>query len=176
MQAMSEMPKPEVLEAIAALQRLAELFIERRERLARSVGLTVEQWRVLQEIGGEGFMPSLFARERQCSPAAVSKTIRQLLDKGAIAVEVSAHDGRQRSYRLTPTGRALLARLNRARQRAIRAVWQDLPPGQLKQFSDFSGELARRLEAYSAQEMQAERYTNARRATPNGHALRSRKA
>ena len=43
--------------AIEALQRLAELFEARREQLAREADLTMSQWRVLEEIASEDFMP-----------------------------------------------------------------------------------------------------------------------
>ncbi len=141
---------PEVLAAIRALQRLAELFEERRGQLAREAGLTVQQWRVLEEISDEHFMPSMFARERESSAAAVSKILRQLLDRDLIAATICPDDGRQRRYALTAEGRKAMKRLRAARQKAIQAVWSDLDAGQLAAFSDFSSELSRRLEAYGA--------------------------
>ena len=48
--------------AIANLQRLAEAFAERRRQLAAGIDLTEAQWRVLEEVGDEDFLPSLFAR------------------------------------------------------------------------------------------------------------------
>jgi DNA-binding MarR family transcriptional regulator len=145
--------KPEtpegVLSAIGALQRLSELFQQRREQLAREAGLSVQQWRVLEEISGEHFMPSLFARERESSPAAVSKIIRLLLDKGVVAVAVSEADGRHREYALTPAGRRVMGRLRAARQRAIVAVWGGLDHDGLRQFTEFSSRLIRRLEEYA---------------------------
>ena len=69
--------------AIASLQRLAEAFAERRRQLAAEAELTETQWRVLEGIGGEGFLPSMFARQRDVSAAAVSRTLRQLLERYA---------------------------------------------------------------------------------------------
>ena len=66
------------------------------EQLAQSVGLTEHQWGVLEEISTEHFMPSMFARQRDSTPAAVSKTLRQLIDKGLIEVKLNKSDGRQR--------------------------------------------------------------------------------
>src|SRR5688572_13926862 len=97
---MSTVQEP-ILDSIEQLQRLADLFVQRREQLARAVGLTVQQWHVLEEISDEHFMPSMFARSRESSAAAVSKIIRQLLDKGLVAVAVDAKDGRVRRYTLT---------------------------------------------------------------------------
>ena len=147
MSALSSHREQRIGEAILALQELAEVFQRRREVLAREAGLTVEQWRVLEEIEGDGFMPSLFARERQRSRAAVSKIIRQLLDKGIVKASVSQRDGRQRTYRLTAKGRAAMERLRRGRQRAIDEVWSRFDARQLEFFTRFSRELWQGLDA-----------------------------
>jgi DNA-binding MarR family transcriptional regulator len=139
-------------EAIANLQRLTALVAARREQLARQTGLTVAQWEVLEGISDEHFMPSLFARERESSPAAVSKILRQLLEKGLIRVRISRTDGRQRRYALTPRGRRTMAALRAARERAIQAIWMDLSPRELDGFNRFSGKLATRLETHIGQQ------------------------
>jgi DNA-binding MarR family transcriptional regulator len=138
-----------IREAIGNLGRLAEVFLDRREQLAREAGLSVPQWQVLEEIVEEHFMPSMFARKRESSPAAVSKILRQLLDKGLVSVAVSPNDGRQREYELTPEGREALERVREARRRAIEAVWLDLDPDEVGRFSVFSDRLIQRLEAYA---------------------------
>ena len=91
--------------AIACLQRLAGLLAERRAQIARSVELTEQQWAVLEEISTEHFMPSLFAKQRESSAAAVSKILRQLLAKGLVSVQLGEEDGRQRRYELTAKGK-----------------------------------------------------------------------
>jgi DNA-binding MarR family transcriptional regulator len=138
--------------AIGRLQRLAELFRQRRGQLARSAGLSEQQWRVLEEIATEHFMPSMFARGRESTAAAVSRIIRQLLDKGLIAVSVSKHDGRQRTYVLTARGTRTLESLRERRRRAIDTVWMDLDPDALAAFSRFSEDLIGRLETYARQQ------------------------
>ena len=143
-------PTPTVHRAIGQLQRLAELFGKRRAQLARGVGLTEQQWRVLEEIATERFMPSMFARDRRSSAAAVSRIVRQLLDKQLVSVSVARDDGRQRRYVLTAKGRRTLATLRTHRSRAIEAVWLQLDPKALEAFTRFSGELIARLEAVAA--------------------------
>lgn len=138
--------------AIEGLQLLADLFDQRREQIAREVGLTVPQWRVLDEISREDFMPSLFARRRACSPAAVSKTLRPLIDQGLVRVSVSREDRRQRIYELSARGRGVLERVRALRARAIEAIWSDLDAGELARFADFSQELGQRLESYIAEQ------------------------
>lgn len=141
----------EIEAAIGSLGRLTDLFQRRRLQLARGVGLTVQQWRVLEEVSTEHFLPSLFARERECTPAAVSKTLRQLLGKRLIRAAISSKDGRQRRYPLTAEGRRVIEQLRGERRRAIRAIWSELPGEELTRFARFAGELGDRLERFADQ-------------------------
>ncbi len=141
--------EPDLREAIAGLGRLADLFALRRRQLAREAGVSEAQWRLLEEIAGEGFIPSLFARQRACSPAAVSRTLRELLERGLVSVEISDSDGRQRVYRLTPAGRDTLDGLRASRERAIAAVWGRFDPAELGAFARFAAALSESLESYA---------------------------
>ena len=143
--------------SIAHLQRLTDLFQERRQQLAKRAGLTEQQWRVLEEISTEHFMPSMFARKEESSAAAVSKVLRQLLDKELVRVSVSESDGRQREYELSPKGQRTIERLRRAREHAIAAIWADLPQEALRHFHDVSAELITRIERYAAQEAERDK-------------------
>lgn len=140
--------RPAARDAIASLQRLTDLFRERRLELARAVELSESQWQLLEEISGEDFMPSMFARSRDCAPASVSRTLRQLLDRELITSEIAADDARQRVYRLTASGRRLLDRLNRNRARAIEAIWDDFSTAELERFTRFATSLGDGLEEY----------------------------
>jgi DNA-binding MarR family transcriptional regulator len=140
---------PEIHAAITCLQRLSELFQQRREQLAETVGLTEQQWSVLEEISTDHFMPSLFAKQRSSSAAAVSKILRQLLDKRVVAVHLNQDDGRQRQYVLTATGKKKLEELRAERSRAIKAVWQSFPKSDLEAFTRFGDQLTERLESYA---------------------------
>src|SRR5262249_41813932 len=142
-----KMRTTDVHEAIGRLQRLADLFHQRRTQLAQGAGLTEAQWEVLERIASEQFMPSLFARHRDSSPPAVSRIIRQLLRKRLITVSVSTPDARQRRSQPPPRGRKPLAARRGLRRRAIDPIWMDLDPRALAAFPAFSGELIPRLEA-----------------------------
>jgi DNA-binding MarR family transcriptional regulator len=147
---MSKQPRLQLThEAIERLTRLSELFQSRREQLASRVGLTVGQWSVLEEISTEHFMPSLFAQNGATSRAAVSKVIRQLLDRSLIQVQISAVDGRQREYALTADGKNTLARLRAEREKAIEAIWLPLDPDALRHFSSFARELIERIQRHA---------------------------
>ncbi|MCG8588909.1 MAG: MarR family transcriptional regulator [Proteobacteria bacterium] len=138
--------------AIAVLQELADLFDRRRRQLAREAGLSDLQWRVLEEIDGEQFMPSLFARRREQSPAAISRSLRQLHEAGLVRAAIAAGDGRQRNYRLTARGRRLLEELGERREAAIEAVWMPLRAEDLECFRAVGGQVVERLARYEAGE------------------------
>jgi len=135
--------------AIACLQRLTDVFQQRRVQLAQSVGLSEQQWAVLEEISNEHFMPSMFARSRASSAAAVSKILRQLVDKHLVRSKVDSDDGRQRRYELTAKGKAAMATLRQKREQAIQAVWTSLDGPALEAFTRFGDALTERLEAYA---------------------------
>jgi DNA-binding MarR family transcriptional regulator len=136
--------------AIECLGRLAELYRRRREQLAESVGLTDTEWGVLEEIATEHFMPSLFARQRESSPAAVSKILRQLVDKGLVVATIAKGDARQRRYSLSPKGRRVMDRLRESREIAIREVWLGLDGAGMRAFTEFGRCLIERLESYAS--------------------------
>lgn len=146
-------PAPDlVLSAVEVISRLAGLFSVRRRQLAERAGLTVQQWQALESVQSEHFMPSLFAAERDSSPAAVSKILRQLSDKGLIEAELSRVDGRQRHYSVTPGGRACLENLRAERRRAIEGVWMQLRPEELQQFEAVGSKLAGLLERFAKED------------------------
>lgn len=137
-------------EAIACLGRLTDAFQRRREQLAASVGLSDGQWGVLEEISREHFMPSMFAKTRESSAAAVSKTLRQLLDKDLVSVTLSKSDGRQRAYVLTAKGKRVLEGLRQEREQAIEKIWLTLDRAQMQNFATFANDLIPRLEQYGS--------------------------
>ncbi len=137
-------------ETIASLQGLVEIFEDRREALARSVGLSPTQWQVLEQVGRDDFMPSLFARRRDVSAAAVSRTLRQLLDLRLVDVQISPRDARQRLYRVTEKGRKALDEVHAERARAISAVWETLSDADLTRFGRLARALTERLHEYEA--------------------------
>ena len=138
-----------IFRAIEAMAALAELFERRREALARDAGITIEQWRVLEEISTEHFIPSMFARSRDSSAAAVSKILRQLLDSGLVSAAIGRDDRRNRRYKLTAKGTRTLAELRAARQAAIEAIWTTFSRAELAAFSEFAAKLSERIERYS---------------------------
>jgi len=138
----------QVHQAIACLGRLVDAFCRRREQLALSVGLSDGQWGVLEEISREHFMPSMFAKTRDSSAAAVSRTLRQLLDKGLVSVTLSKSDGRQRDYVLTDKGKRIMQALREERALAIEKIWLKFDPHLVESFVSFGTQLSNQLEEY----------------------------
>ncbi len=151
--------------ALAALQRLSDAFARRRGQLARGAGLTETQWRVLEQIAAEDFMPSLFARRQEQTPAAVSKVIRQLLDLKLVDVSISPGDARQRRYALTARGRQTMEIVRQDRQRALERIWTGLEVRALESFARFADELAGRMEAHEAAEKRRKNETEGQKKT-----------
>jgi len=149
---MSKPTRPRILEGIETLQQLSELFRLRRRQLATEVGLTESQWQLFEEVAEEHFMPSLFARERDCSPAVVSRGLRQLIDAGLVESTIGEQDARHRVYRLTARGRGLQRRLRKRRAEAIEAVWEPLSDRELSSFIRTARDLAERLAAHAKHE------------------------
>ena len=154
----------EVHGAVECLGRLTEIFRQRRQELASSVGLTEQQRSVLDEIEQADFMPSMFARQRESSPAAVSKILRQLQDKELVVVSLNSSDGRQRNYELSARGKSTLERLREQRQHAISEVWLEFDAEAVGGFTRFGNELIERLERYSKDQASV----GARRGLSNG--------
>jgi DNA-binding MarR family transcriptional regulator len=140
----------EAYRGVQCLGRLSELYRRRREQLAVGVGLTDQQWEVLEEIATDHFLPSLFARRRESSAAAVSRMLRQLVDKGLAVAAIGREDARQRRYSLTARGRRVMHTLRKSREDAIREVWLALAPDDLRAFTATGERLAERLEGYAA--------------------------
>lgn len=133
------------LDCVEMLGDLTALFEERRAQLAAGAGLSVQQWHALEEVSSEQFMPSLFAKRRASSAAAVSKILRQLTDKGLVEAHVSSTDARVRQYRLTAPGKKRLAEVRAQRQRALDEVWMRLSGEELEQFLSAGRAVTQRL-------------------------------
>jgi DNA-binding MarR family transcriptional regulator len=150
---MNGLTKREVVhEAISWLQQLTELFQRRRYQLASAAGITEQQWLVLEKISADHFIPSLFAKERESSAAAVSKIIRQLVDKKLVDVTLSREDARQREYALTSEGEQLMKRLRDLREQAIDKIWMTLDSEALDQFCRFGSELTEAILRFERKE------------------------
>jgi DNA-binding MarR family transcriptional regulator len=117
-------------------------------------------------------MPSMFAQNEATSRAAVSKVIRQLLDRQLIRVAISQLDGRQRDSALTELGKDTLEQLRADRQKAIDAIWLPLDASALESFSQFTHMLSERIEKFAERELVAP-VTRANKAPTTGRSNKS---
>src|SRR3984893_8573497 len=149
MQAIANDRRDPIFQAIEAMTALAELFERRREPSPRDAGITIEQWRVLEEISTQHFIPSMFAKSRDSSAAAVSKILRQLLDSGLVSAAIGRADRRNRHYKLTARGNRDLSELGSEREKAIEVIWTGFSCDELAALSKFAATLSDRIERYS---------------------------
>ena len=147
----------EIFEAIERLQHLAALFGKRRGQLAKRAGLTEAQWRVLEGVSDEHFIPSMFADGLDNTRGAVSKILKQLIEKKLITAAISREDGRQRRYRLTARGDRTIESLRKLRRHAIRRIWSGLPLDDLVVFNRLCDSLITNLRSYAVQEDEQEK-------------------
>ena len=128
---------------------LAEIFERRREVLARDAGITIEQWRVLEEISTEHFIPvDVRAQPRQLGRCGFENTA-PTARRGLVSAAIGRDDRRNRSYKLTAKGHRTLAELRASRQAAIEAIWTGFSRDELAAFSTFAIKLSDRIERYS---------------------------
>jgi DNA-binding PadR family transcriptional regulator len=106
---------------------------------------------VLGEIAAEDFGPRC-SRARRRGAAAVSKVIRQLLDRKLIETSISTEDARQRRYALSARGRQTMELVRQDRQRALDRVWSGIVARELASFTRFATALSERLEAHEQAE------------------------
>ena len=93
------------------LQRAARALARRFDDALRSVGLTSGQYSMLMSLNRPeppsiGSVAALLSMDRTTLTAA----LKPLKRRGLVAVTVDAADRRSRRLKLTPSGRALLAR------------------------------------------------------------------
>jgi len=93
------------------LQRAARALARRFDEVLRPLGLTSGQYSLMMSLNRPepptiGSVASLLAMDRTTLTAA----LKPLQRRGLVTVMVDAHDRRSRRLKLTPAGRALLAR------------------------------------------------------------------
>jgi len=114
--------------------RLAEVFA----RLARigveqPWGLRQTDLRILNILdGAESVAVSAIARRTHVDKAWISRSVRQLVDKGLVACSVDLADSRVTLVALTAPGRALLDEIRPSVQGHERAVLDGIDEGALK--------------------------------------------
>lgn len=96
--------------AIRELSIAHQLVTTRLNRALRPLGITMTHTSLLFHLArsGQGCSVSEIADAMEVNQPAVSKTLRALADRGAVAVETADDDARRRTVQLTPDGQQLL--------------------------------------------------------------------
>lgn len=93
--------------------RLAEFFRRTGEGLAKSEGQTLARWLVLEALEGEPKPVADVARRLRLARQSVQRVADLLEREGLLAYEANPRHRRAKLARLTPTGEAVLARIQR---------------------------------------------------------------
>jgi DNA-binding MarR family transcriptional regulator len=96
--------------------RLAEFFTQRGEALAKSEGQTLARWLVLETLEGEPKPVAEVARRLRLARQSVQRVADLLERDGLVAYEANPRHRRAKLARLTPAGRRVLGRIQRAQR------------------------------------------------------------
>jgi DNA-binding MarR family transcriptional regulator len=102
-------------EAVVSVLRTAAVLQRYIAQVVEGDGITIQQYNVLRILrgAGTGGLPTLAIRDRMVEEAAgITRLLDKLESAGFVLRERSTPDRRQVLCRITPTGLALLARLD----------------------------------------------------------------
>jgi len=121
-----------------------------------AIGLTPPQHGVLVVTGNApGLDQAALARALGFDRATVGALVEALERRGMLRREGSAHDRRRKLLVLTPSGRAMLARSQKAVRRTSERLLAPLPAHERSLFVDLLGRLTDTLNAASRTPVQA---------------------
>lgn len=96
--------------------RLAEFFTKGGEALAKSEGQTLARWLVLETLAGGPKPVAEVARQLRLARQSVQRVADLLERDGLVAYEANPRHRRAKLTRLTPAGRKVLRRIQRAQR------------------------------------------------------------
>lgn len=110
--------------------RLLDRCQEKQERIARSLGLTVAEFRLLRTFRGEAVLSvGELARGMGLSNSRLTRILDGLVDKEVVTREVSSQDRRVIIVELTPRGREIQKTLTERYLRTHQEILDLLPEG-----------------------------------------------
>lgn len=101
---------------LVEVTRLAELFTQRGEALAKSEGQTLARWLVLETLESGPKPVAEVARHLRLARQSVQRVADLLVRDGLVAYEANPRHRRAKLARLTPVGGKVLARIQRAQR------------------------------------------------------------
>jgi DNA-binding MarR family transcriptional regulator len=121
--------------------RLAEFFTQRGEGLAKSEGQTLARWLVLEALQDGPKPVADIARNLRLARQSVQRVADLLVRDGLVAYETNPRHRRAKLARLTPAGRKVLGRIQRAHRELAARQGAEVGLGDLEQAT----ELLRRI-------------------------------
>jgi DNA-binding MarR family transcriptional regulator len=133
-----------------ALRELAivhQLVTTRLNRALRPLGLTVTHTSLLSYLAAApaGGSVTEIAAVMEVNQPAVSKTLRALVERGAVSVDTHAADARRRTARLTPAGHHLLGQARKAMNPEVTLAFARLPDECLNELVRLLGQVREHL-------------------------------
>ena len=95
-------------------------------------GISLHQFRILDQVQGGAVGPSDLARMLDVSPPAVTVLLERLEDEGLLRRTSNQHDRRRVDLELTTEGKKLVRRVNAKRRNLINKVLEGMEPGELE--------------------------------------------
>ncbi|SEL64759.1 MarR family transcriptional regulator, negative regulator of the multidrug operon emrRAB [Pseudoxanthomonas sp. GM95] len=141
-------PKPAAT-VVRMVKLLHKLTVDHGNELLRAHGLSYPEYNVLMMIDASpdgALNPSLIADAAGEKSANVTRLTNQLVDKGLIARQPSAHDRRMSLLRLTAQGEALIAAFLPDVSDQLLAYTRHLDAGEQAQLQQLMAKLLRGVE------------------------------
>ncbi|MDG6100844.1 MarR family transcriptional regulator [Dactylosporangium aurantiacum] len=128
--------------AMRELSIAHQLAETRLNRALRPLGLTMTHTAVLLHLAnaGPGSVGDIAAAMEVNQPA-VSKTLKTLVDRGAVTVQAAADDARRRDVSLTPLGGELIGQAMRAMHPDATVAFAGLDDTRLRDLVELLGEV-----------------------------------
>ncbi|BCY05321.1 MarR family winged helix-turn-helix transcriptional regulator [Actinoplanes sp. L3-i22] len=143
------MERPETQgRALRELAIVHQLSSTRLNRALRPLGITLTHTAVLSHLAQapQGCSVGEIAAAMEVNQPAVSKTLRTLVDLGAVGIEVAGDDSRRREVRLTAHGGELLGSAMRAMHPDATVAFAGLSDDRLAALVELLGEVRVRLD------------------------------
>ena len=139
--------------------RATGLLLSAGDALAAAEGLTSTRWQVLGafSLAGRPLTVPQIARRMGLTRQSVHATVKRLMGEGLVELRPNEDHRRSPLVRLTETGKAAYAAIDRRQAAWINDLSAGIPESDLQTASGVLGELSRRLEGAKTRRREGER-------------------
>jgi DNA-binding MarR family transcriptional regulator len=130
--------------------RLLDQCQEKQEKIARSLGLTVAEFRLLRSFKGEAVLGvGELARRMELSNSRLTRILDGLVEKDVVTREVSRQDRRVIMVELTPRGEEIQRLLSERYLKTHQDILELLPEGAVESVITAMEKLAEAMNEWS---------------------------